>query len=371
MSRNKFYAEELRRYSFICPIIRPMNLLESRNRVVLSVGLLLSATALGQAVKGSDVLQGLGASEQDIQDLESGGVLVYDSKPYENTPRDLAADAAVLINSELADVVEHLEANVSFVPNDEMLAHAEILSDADFAGVEFTVEDYEEVESLISAKRGKDFNFSDDEYAYITKELGGLKKSDQATQLAAASDVMRQILLDRYHAYRDGGLVGIAPYSRSSRKKVSAGDELRMTSETFAPFEKDFPGYYRVLIDYPDADNSCCKHEFRWLKTKIRGRATFALAHTVYQLTNEFLITTERFFYITSQANSLQITLAWLPYDHDTYMGLSMSANADILDSLLGKMLRPLGRNKAKEFVEEALMQVRSELDESAESVEQ
>ena len=340
----------------------------SNSRVLLSaVWLALISVVDAQGVDGPGVLQGLNASKADIQDLENGGVLTFDSTPYENSPRELAADAAVLVDSELHEVLSHFESNVSFVPNDEMLAHAEISGDEDFAGIEFSEDDFEEVEKLVSAKRGKDFNFSDDEYALINRELSGLRKADQGEQIAAASALMRKILLDRYHAYRKDGLGGIAPYSRSSRKKVSAGDELRITTETFAPFEGDFPGYYHVMAGYPKAEDECCEHGVRWLKVKIRGRPTFALAHTMYQLTDEFMIVTERFFYLTSQANSLQITLAWLPYDDDTYMALSMSANADILDSLLGRMLKKLGRNKAQEFVADALTQVKSELDEPVE----
>ena len=315
-----------------------------------------------QGVGGRSVLRSLNASSEEIADLEQGGILVLDSRAYESTPRDLAADAVVLIDVDLNDVMSHFESSISFVPNKEMLAHAEIYSDEDFGGIEYTSDDYEEVRRLINAKRGKDFNLSDSEYALIKRDLSGLKNAGQAEQIKAASDLMRKLLLARYHAYRDGGLDAIAPYSRSSRKTVSAGAELRLTSETFKPFEKDFPGYYHVMVGYPEADD-CCKHEFRWLKVKLRGRPTFALAHTMYQLTPTFLLITERFFYMSSQGNSLQLTFAWLPYDDDTYMGMSISANADILDSLLGRMLKKLGRNYAREFVEDALTDVKTDLE--------
>jgi len=330
--------------------------------LVSAVLFAMLSIANAQGVDGPSILQGLNTSDRDIRNLEQGGVLVFDSTPYENSPRDLAADAAVLVDSELHDVLSHFETNISFVPNDEMLAHAEIRSDEDFAGVMYNADDYEEVEKLVAARRGKDFNFSDEEYAQIDTKLARFRKADPVEKIAAASDLMRLLLLGRYHAYKQGGLGAIAPYSRSSRKKVSAGDELRITSETFAPFENEFPGYYHSMVGYPSTNDQCCKHEFRWLKVKIRDRPIFALAHTMYQLTDDFLIVTERFFYLTSQANSLQITLAWLPYDHDTYMALSMSANADILGSMLGRMLKKLGRNKAQEFVTDALTQVRTEL---------
>ena len=43
-------------------------------------------------------------------------------------------------------------------------------------------------------------------------------------------------------------------------------------------------------------------------------------------------------------------------------MGLAMSASADILDSMLGRMLRPLGRNKAKKMVSGVVTDIRAVL---------
>ena len=79
------------------------------------------------------------------------------------------------------------------------------------------------------------------------------------------------------------------------------------------------------------------------------------------------LIVTERHFYVTHTINSVQVTVSWLPYDENTYMGLAVSASTDILDSLLGKALRPLGRNKARDMVTDVLGAMRAEFQESDE----
>jgi hypothetical protein len=44
-------------------------------------------------------------------------------------------------------------------------------------------------------------------------------------------------------------------------------------------------------------------------------------------------------------------------------MGLAVSASADILDSMLGRMLRPIGRNKAKDLVSDVLEEIRTDLE--------
>jgi hypothetical protein len=188
-----------------------------------------------------------------------------------------------------------------------------------------------------------------------------VRNADKGEQIRAASDVMRQILVDRYLAYRESGLDGIAPYQRSSRKSVSIADDLRLTTATFEPFSNDFPGIYLAMTGKP-GEQDCCEDTFRWMKVRVAKRPMFALAHTVYQVTDDYLIATERFYYGSSQINGVQITLAWLRYDDDTYMGLSVSANADIVASPLGRLLRSVARSYAAEYAEEALTDAKAEL---------
>ena len=123
------------------------------------------------------------------------------------------------------------------------------------------------------------------------------------------------------------------------------------------------------MANFPDGAD-CCEHYFRWLKIRIRNRPTFVLSHTMLQVTDEFILLTERHYFITSTLNSVQITMSWLPYDEDTYMGLAMSASADILDSVMGRALRPLGRNKAKDLVTDVLQYVKAELQDDGDSTE-
>ena len=44
-------------------------------------------------------------------------------------------------------------------------------------------------------------------------------------------------------------------------------------------------------------------------------------------------------------------------------MGMAMSASTDLLDSMMGRMLRPIGRNKAKDMVSEIMQDIKAELE--------
>jgi hypothetical protein len=240
-------------------------------------------------------------------------------------------------------------------------------SASDLDSIAYTNDDYEEVERLLKAKPGKRFNFSSDEF----KKLGEVQKQarslDRAGQIEAASNFMREVLLNRYLSYENAGLAGIDGYWRSKRKTISIGDELRMTSEALDPLEGEFGSYYQLLLKYPE-NAECCEHIFRWLKFDLRDRPTYSLSHSIIERTETHLVFTERHYYVSSSLNSTQISLAWIPFEEGTYMGLAISASTDILDSFMGRMLRPLGRNKARDLVSDTLTEIRTDLHDASET---
>ena len=291
-----------------------MNQLFAWRVLLAAAGLVVPVLANAQSVDGAKVLDGLGATAGDIRELEGGDIIAYSDEAYESTPRELSADAVMLVDTDLAAIEAALRDAVTVIPTKLMLAHAEISSEADFADVAYTDEDIDEVEKLFKLKPGKDYNFSASEFELLEQRLGPLRKVGTSEKISAASDVMREILLGRYRSYRSEGLNGIDKFWRSKRTQVDVGRELRLTTDTFKPFAQDFPDYYRVLDQYP-AGTECCEHYFRWLKVKVHKRPAFALAHTIIQKTDQFILYTERFYYVNNTLNSVQVTLSWLPYD--------------------------------------------------------
>ena len=49
--------------------------------------------------------------------------------------------------------------------------------------------------------------------------------------------------------------------------------------------------------------------------------------------------------------------------DEGSYKGLAMSANIDILDSMMGSLLRPIGCKAAKNTISEIMMSVKTDLE--------
>ena len=331
---------------------------------LLIFGCLVSASGQAQ-VTGEDILQGLEISQGDVGKLESGGVIAYSDKIYESTARELSADAIVIVNNDLGAVHEALKGATTLIPAKRMVDHGEILTAADFSGVKYESEDIDEVKRLFKAKPGKDFNFSAAEFATLQGLLKPHRNASTEKKLTVASDAIREILIGRYNQYRAGGLDGIKEYKRSSRKQIDVGQELLLTTETFRPFADEFPDFFHVMEKFPDGED-CCEHYFRWLKVEMRDRPTFALSHTIIQETDDFVLYTERHYFVNNTLNSIQITMSWVPYGEDTYMGIAMSASADILDSFMGRALRSVGRNKAKDLVTDVMQEIRDDLNKDA-----
>ncbi len=83
-----------------------------------------------------------------------------------------------------------------------------------------------------------------------------------------------------------------------------------MTTDAFEAFDDEFPEFVSTAVAYPQGAE-CCEHYFRWLKVKIAKRPTFALAHTIVQRTDEFVLLNERHFYVARSVSRLgRVTVA-------------------------------------------------------------
>ena len=327
------------------------------------------STGFAQDLSGQEILDGLNVPEKDRQALVNGGVLAYDGEQYENTDRELAADAMVLIDRTLDEIQAQIQEVPTIIPEKYVEKYEDIDEPGDFDAVAFEDGDYDEVERLFKAKPGKDFNFSQEEFAALAEMQKQGRGLDRAGKIEAASEFIRGVLKSRYESYRENGLGGIPSYWRSKRKIIDIGSELRMSTETLDPLEGEFLEYYNMLLDYPEGED-CCEHIHRWMRVKLRKRPTYALAHTMIERRENHLVVTERHYFVTHTLNSTQITIAWLPFEEGTHMGLAISASTDVLDSLMGRMLRGVGRGKARELVSDTLTQIRDDLEAAEASAE-
>lgn len=313
-------------------------------------------------ITSAELLEDFGLTPDEIAELENGEVLAFSDEEIEFSKRELATDAMVQVDTDHSAILLALKEDATLIPVKLLQEYHTITDESDFAGVELTEDNFAEVEKLFGSKLGKEFNLSAGEITTVQQILEPHRGGTRAQMIEAASTAMRAVLKGRYNAYRTSGIAGIEPYQRSSRKRVDIGAELQLTNNAAAVYRDEFPEFVRVLGAYPEGAE-CCEHEYRWLKVRIRKRNAFALAHTIILSTDDFAIITERHFYISNTLNSVQITVLWLPHGDKGSIGLAMSASADVLDSVMGRVLRGVGRNLAKDMVTDAMIDIRDDLE--------
>ena len=328
---------------------------------VLAV-LMLMPSCFADTADGEAVLKSLGHSAKEVQKLEAGEVITKLAAEYEQSPRELAIDATVLIRKPLDELVAESENDVTLVPGKLILDHGEISSEQDLDAVGFTSDEIEEARRWLNAKPGDDLNLGEEDLAIIQQVKAN---ADGRSEIELASEAARKVLKRRYRAYMTGGLDAIEPYARKRKKKISAGKELKDSNETLHIVEEHFPDYYDTLVNFPSSAD-CCEQILVWLKAEVRDRPMFVLMHRIILETDEISLLTERHYYVSHTLNSLQLTLGWMPWkegDQSTYLGIATSANSDFLTGLVGKMIRVLGANKGAEMVGGVLTDIRDDLE--------
>jgi hypothetical protein len=155
-----------------------------------------------------------------------------------------------------------------------------------FAGLALGPNESDEMGYFLKASPGSKLNLS-------AAEIGQLKKLNGNGD---ANPVLRDLFKARYEAYRQAGLKGIAPYTRSGSDGASPGKELTQALQQALP-GKFMPAYRAAMLDYPANPLPEMQHRFLWYKKPVEDRPTIILAHrTSYQAQNLVVLTEEQFY---------------------------------------------------------------------------
>lgn len=163
----------------------------------------------------------------------------------------------------------------------------------DFAGINLSPN------QVNIAAPGSDLNLSKD-------EIETFKKLGKKATHEEIENCLRQVLLDRFRAYKKNGLAGIKPYVRS-KKEFSAGEELKNQILHGPILKKRAPMFHKYALDYPNNKPDGVEESFFWVNSIIDDKPTIALIHRVgMPHGNEGYVYMERHFYISRSHNCLQ-----------------------------------------------------------------
>jgi hypothetical protein len=168
----------------------------------------------------------------------------------------------------------------------------------DFAGVKLSPSEATMDKLYSNAATGSDLNLSKDEIETF-KKLG--KKATHED----IENCLRQVLLDRFRAYKKNGLAGIQPYSRR-KNEFSAGEELKNQILHGPILKKRAPAFHEYALNYPNKKPEEAVESFFWVNSIIDDKPTIALVHRVGMPHSGGYVYMERHFYISRSHNCLQ-----------------------------------------------------------------
>jgi hypothetical protein len=185
------------------------------------------------------------------------------------------------------------------------------------------------------AKAGSDLNLSNDEIA-IFQKLG--KKATHED----IEKCLHQVLLDRFRAYKQNGLGGIAPYARS-KKKFSVGEEMKHQLEVGTILKKRAPVFYKYALEYPNNKPNGAVESFFWVNSLIDDKPTVALVHRLGMPQDDGYVYMERHFYLSRSHNCLQGIGAAMPCKDGTAVFYATRTSTDQVSGFGGSAKRTIG----------------------------
>lgn len=294
-----------------------------------------------------EVLKDLHISARDQQSIRDGKIVTWTAS--EGSDRELALGMTLLVKTNAENVLQLFrEASVFNTMESVFTAHGRITSDGapdDFAGVRLEPNGEEEALRYLEAEPGDILNLDAEEIAAFRALKSAVK--DRAVPVQKVEGLIRQGLLARYQAYKTKGLAGIAPYERTSRHRLLAGDELTLATKQAKLVAKYLPSVYDAMSNYPIAktkEGEAVEDQYYWLNVELSGRPLYVLSHRMLFRVDEAYVVLDRHFYSSHDYNCLQQGLVALPTDEGMLVTYLRRVSTDQVAGFGSKVKHPLAR---------------------------
>ena len=296
-----------------------------------------------------ELLAYVGFKDTKTNRLMAGEIVSGDLKA--SSENELALVVTMLVRAPVSKVVDIVRSGTIYKLNKDVIAFGDI-GDAttakdDLTGLGFEASEAEEVARLLKVKPGSTFNLSTAEIKRF-KGIVSRHQSKGAEKDAALREAInaeyRGVLTERYKAFRQSGLGGIAPYDRGGGKQGNPGKELVDKTKTYKLMQKRAPEFYHALLNYPNDSVDDIKNTFIWMKQLVNKRPAFILGHRMLQVRpNEYAVSVFREFYVGHNFNSMQLILVTFPVKEGTFVFYSNRTSTDQVAGFGGGMKRKIG----------------------------
>ena len=295
-----------------------------------------------------EIFNSLGIPQDKIAQLEQGAIITQEI--HETTERELAMSIAIYLEVPLQKVVNFLK-NIDLVTLDpDVTAQGLIPNQAtvdDFKGFGFSPKQLDEALNLISAEASENFNLSSEEITRFSVLKTSSPNLDKKVLLESVSQKYRELLFQRWQAYRKNGLKGIASYRRDEGD-INPADELHLSAENCKVLGQYFPDLFHGLDTYPVSLPSGAEEHFYWINRKVENRPTAILGHSVLQITESSAVVLDRQFYVGHSYNASQMIVGALPYRTGTLVFYAERTSTDLVAGITRNIRHPIGREHLK-----------------------
>ncbi|HWO99958.1 MAG TPA: hypothetical protein VNL74_04950 [Methylococcus sp.] len=335
-------------------------------RLLLGMGFLLLArtaasVAAGFPANAEELLKTLAI--EDGSALAKAEIVSYDVE--EPTEKSLAAGLAMYLEAPWERVTALVEQGIMIADDPDLLAIGTIPPSADpeaFSGVVFTEEQAHEAERLLSVGPGSEFNLSDSEIAGFRELQTTLGSGAGEALREGVAKQYRKLLRERFQAYRNAGLSGIASYAREGGQAVDVGAELRVFTQHSEELARFFPELQAALLKYPAAMPADAVSVFRWVNRKTEGRPTFTLTHRLLLRSGSGAAFVLREYYVGHSYNCSQLTLGIAPFQSGSLVFYSHRVSTDQVAGLAGGLRHAIGRKQLRDTMLARMERLRSAL---------
>jgi hypothetical protein len=217
------------------------------------------------------------------------------------------------------------------------------VTDLGFVEGEGSLEDFDRLDletnandlnkAYLNASPGTELNLSQEEIEAFNKlnDAGLVVKQ------------FREMLLDRYRAYRKNGLSGIAPYRRNGGKEYDPSKDLKRKTELAQILKKEAPHFHRHLSEYPNAAPDGLEESLSWINSEIDAKPTVTLVHKMGLLDGEVFAFSERHFYVSRSHNCLQGIGGAFPVEEGTVVVYLVRTTTDQVSGFGSSAKRAIG----------------------------
>lgn len=310
------------------------------------------ADSHGKAPSTEEMIKRLGYSSEQVEALKQGKIVAIDLERGRSD--QLIAAVAARVEAPLAEIAANAKKGMNIQRDPGVIAAGTIpvpANDYGFEKLAYGASDSEEIKRFLAIRPGDTFNLSSEEIVSLQQALEGVKAADAAAG-DKVSAAYREVLRGRLKAYLKEGLQGIAPYDHGSNS-FSPAEELRAVDQRVEPFLTEyFPAFKQALLDFPKGQSPEVSSQFYWIKREVEGRPAVILAHQLVQESDDFLLMTQRQFFVGHTYDSLQVVALGLPIQGGTAVFYVNTAFTDKITGFFSGVAQSVGQDRMKADLE-------------------